>query len=554
MKYSNIIPKTLISVLILSFFLGTTYQANSKEADDEIIKLESGFENLTSLDYDNETLRILQSEPTTLDRSLSHDSTSNFILNNISEGLVSYDQDRKIVAGVADSYSLSADQLTYTFYLRKDAKWNDGSPVTAHDFVYSWQRLSEMSSNNESLLTAANIKNYKSILEGNATKEDLGVSAIDDYKLVVELEKPVPYFLSLLTSPNFAPIKEEMVITSGDRYGTDLSHIAYNGPYRIEKWYEGQYLLLTKNPHYWGSEFIDIENIKIIAPPLYGYDAFLKNELDTTTLFYNDFITAYFSGLSPIATKNDAIFYLKFNQNDDVLKNANVRKAIALGFDNSYIVNKTEIGHPANYYIPSGFFKDNDGNDFRQDNVEFLNYDKNLARKYWNKAQTELSIETYTLELLTFDNIISLNIADYIKDELENNLPGLIVNIVQQPFDVKLDLEKTGQYACSIGGWGMDYNDPLSYLEIFSSNSTSNDVNYSNPKYDTIIQTLLSSVTYNQGERWELFRLAEKQLLQEDAVIKPIYQAGTYYLVKPNIKNLIQEYGMNDSLKFVIIE
>ncbi|WP_105616645.1 peptide ABC transporter substrate-binding protein [Vallitalea okinawensis] len=554
MKFRRIFTKTLVTVLTLSIFLGGNIQVSSKESSRDIIRVDSGFENLNQSLEDDERLYLQKGEPSTLDINKGYDSATRFILNNVSEGLFSYDHNRRIVAGVADSYSLSEDQLSYTFYLRKDAKWNDGSPVTAHDFVYSWQRLCDFEDQAKALLTAANIKNYKNVLEGKSPKEDLGIKAIDDYTLVVELENPVPYFLSLLTQHNFAPIKKDMVIASGDKYGTDLEYIAYNGPYIISDWDKGNYLLLTKNPYYWGSEFIDVENINVLVYIKYGYDAFLYNIIDTTKLYYDDYVKAYMYGLTPISTKNDAMFYLKFNQNDTLLQNENARRAIALGFDNSYITELTQTGHAANYYVPSGFFKDEDGVDFRQNNNEFLQYNEDLALKFWDQAKSELGIQTYTMELLTFNTYLSQFIAIYIKEELEDNLPGLTVNIVQQPSDIKQELENTGQYTCSFAGWGMDYNDPLSYLEIFSSNSPYNDVDYNSPLYDTIIQLAQSSSALDEDEKWELLKAAETLLLQEDVVIKPIYQQGNYYLVMDHIKNLIQDYGMNDSLKFVIIE
>ncbi|WP_105616653.1 peptide ABC transporter substrate-binding protein [Vallitalea okinawensis] len=554
MKLNRLIIRTLTIIFILNIFIGSAFQVNARETEVNIIELKSGFDNLNTSYDDNETLRILESRAVVLDPHEAIYSSPNLVLSNISEGLVTYDVNKRIVGGVAESYSLSRDRLTYTFYLRKNAKWNDGTPVTAHDFVYSWQRLSQTGTYRDYLLGTAQIKNYEAILEGTASKEDLGVKALDDHTLVVELEQPVSYLLSLMTLPSFAPIREDMVIAANGNYGKNFDYLAYNGPYMVKSWYSYDHFLLTKNPHYWGNQHIDIENIKVITSEPDGYESFLNNEIDVAEILYEQSINASKYGLTATKTNNGSIFYLNFNQKDALLKNSNARKAIVYGLDSSYIPQIKQSWISANYYIPSSFFKDSNGFDFRRPHNEFLLYNKDLALEYWNTAKSQLGIQSYTMELLTFDSNLSQAIAEYIKEELEQNLPGLTVKIVPVTFTEKLDLQSRGKYSSSFSGWGMDYNDPLAYLEVYTSTSVNNDVNYSSSFYDTLIKLASSSSILSEDIRLRLLKMAEKELLLKDAVIKPLYETGDYYLVKDNVKNLIHDYGINQSIKFVIIE
>lgn len=207
--------------------------------------------------FTKEGLKVLrtmtQSNVQLLDTGLAQDTISFEVLSNVMEGLVTMDQKGKLAPGVAASWTVGEDGLTYTFKLRRDAKWSNGTRVTAGDFVYAWQRLvnPETASPYQFILGTAQIAGYKAIIEGTASPETLGVVAIDDYTLRVKLENPVPYFLDLMRFAAFYPVSKDFVAYQGAQYGKTAESTLYNGPFVMNQWDNGYGYVLARNSHYW---------------------------------------------------------------------------------------------------------------------------------------------------------------------------------------------------------------------------------------------------------------------------------------------------------------
>ncbi|MGM9987457.1 MAG: ABC transporter substrate-binding protein, partial [Bacillaceae bacterium] len=205
--------------------------------------------------------------------------------------------------------------------------------------------------------------------------------------------------------------------------------------------------------------------------------------------------------------------------------------------------------------VPKGFVKDPSGVDFRDANKDLVAGTKDDAKKYWEQGLKEIGKDKVTLELLNSDSEVAKKIGEYIKEQLQNNLPGLTVNIKQQPFKQKLDLETKLDYDFSMGGWGPDYPDPMTFLDMFVTDGGHNQMAYSNPEFDKLISDAKTTLVPDQQKRWEALLQAEKILIEKDQAISPIYQRGATYLQKPYVKNVVDySFGPDWLFKSVYIE
>ncbi|MBL1229588.1 peptide ABC transporter substrate-binding protein [Enterococcus sp. BWB1-3] len=227
-------------------------------------------------------------EISSMDSGNALDGGSFIAITQVMEGLFNLDADDSIIPGVAEELpEISEDGLTYTLKLRKNAKWSNGMNVTAHDFVYAWQRVVDANYASPSSFLLMDIKNAEAILGGVKQPEELGVSAPDDYTLIVELEAPVAYFTSVMTFPTWFPLNESYVNEQGDNYGIDANHLLYNGPYVLENWEHGnQKWTYSKNDLYWNSKQSNVDkvNIQVVKETNLAVDLYENNELDRAVL------------------------------------------------------------------------------------------------------------------------------------------------------------------------------------------------------------------------------------------------------------------------------
>lgn len=227
-----------------------------------------------------QVLNLLETqEIPTLDPALATDEVSFIVLNNVMEGLYRLGKDNKPVPGVAESYEVSQDGKVYTFKLRKDAKWSNGDPVTAHDFVFAWRRVLDPKTASEYAYIMYDIKNAEEINQGKLPVDQLGVKALDDYTLQVELKNPVPYFVSLTVFSSFMPQNEKFVKSQGEKYGLEANTTLYNGPFVLSEWKHEQGWTYKKNPNYWDKDNVKLEtiNVKVVKDTATAVNGTVKN-------------------------------------------------------------------------------------------------------------------------------------------------------------------------------------------------------------------------------------------------------------------------------------
>ncbi|PFR26666.1 peptide ABC transporter substrate-binding protein [Bacillus cereus] len=500
------------------------------------------------------------SEIPSMDSTKATDAVSFNVMNNVMEGLYRLDKDNKATPGVAESYKKSDDGKKYTFKLNKNAKWSNGDPVTAKDFVFSWKRAIDKNTAAEYAYIMFDLKNAKAINEGKAELDTLGVKAVDDNTLEVELENPVPYFVELTSFGTFYPLNEKFMKEKGDKFGLEADTTLYNGPFTLSEWKHEEGWKMKKNAQYWDNKTVKLEeiNVNVVKDTGTRINLYETGAIDRTGLV-SEFVDKYKSSPEFYTQKTPSTFFLRLNQKrggqDTVLKNKDLRKAIAMAYDKKGLANVilNDGSVPAGYLVPAEFAKSPDGKDFRKENGEGIKTDAKKAKEHWEKAKKELGKDAVTVELLNYDSENAKKVGEFLKAQLEQNLPGLTVNLKNQPFKQKLDLETKQDYDLSYAGWGPDYLDPMTFIDMFVTNGSHNQTGYSNPEYDKLVEQGKGELLSKPKERWEALLKAEKILL-DDVAIAPLYQRGDSIVQKPKVKGIAKHpVGGDYSYKWAYI-
>ncbi|TDT84774.1 MULTISPECIES: peptide ABC transporter substrate-binding protein [Bacillus] len=498
-------------------------------------------ENKSDKEAKKQVLNVTVSEEIpSLDTVKTMDGTSAHVMQNIFEGLYVLDDQDQPIPAVAKSFKRSEDGKKYTFDLRKDAKWSNGDSVTANDFMFAWKRAINPETASQYAYMLFYVKNAKEINKGTVPLAELGVKVINDYKLEVELEQPIPYFLQLLALPIYLPQHESFLKEQGKNYALEPSNLIYNGPFVLEKWKHEQEFQLKKNATYWDEKKVKLDeiNFQIVKDTMTAVNLYEAGNLDRVPI-NSQFVDKYKGDKELHMSSEPAIAMLRFNEKNSALANKKVRQAI------SFALNKEDfVAHfinngakPATGLVPVGHINEETGKDFREENGNLSLYDVQSAKKIWEEAKKELGVEQVNLEFLTFEQDNAKRMAEYIKGDLEKNLQGLTIQIKQQPFKQKLQLEQTGDYDITMANWGPDYKDPISYLELFTTGNQNNKMNYSNRHYDELIKKAKSDLVLDQKKRWEALQEAERILLG-DAAVAPLYQMGSAYVQKDYVRGI----------------
>ncbi len=495
---------------------------------------------------------------TTMSSLGSVDALAVTAMNSVFEGLYRIGPENTPVPGMAESHEVSEDGTVYTFKIRKDAVWSNGSPVTAHDFEYAWKRA--INPETQAIYSylmldiknAANVQTEEDPLYGKV--EEIGIKALNDETLEVQLNAPIPYFISLTTYAPFFPLNEEFTESQGDQYALEAANMIYNGPFQMESWQHGQGWTFVKNESYWDKDTVKLTKItqKIVKDTATAVNLYEASEIDTAELS-SEYVAQYKDSPEYSTFLKPNTYFIRINHENQYLANQNIRKAIDLAWDKQgfadVILQDGSI--PAYYLVPQGLSTDDKGNDFRDGNGDMNKTDIELAKELWATGKKELGVDQVKLEFLTYDRAESKKAAEFIKNQLETNLEGLELTINMQPNKQKLALEGAVDFDLDYGGWGPDYQDPMTYIELFESTAYYNQSNYKNEKVDALIKQ--AKTTSDVMERWELMQQAEK-LMMEDVAFAPTFQKGLSRLTKPYVKNLYEHpFSADISYKWVEI-
>lgn len=478
---------------------------------------------------------------TTMDAQVATDGNSFIMQTMAMAGLTMLDKDEQIVPDMAESWDVSDDGLTYTFHLR-DAKWSNGDPVQADDFVFGFQRLTDpaLASEYNYLASTVAITNAGDVISGAKPVTELGVEAKDEKTFVVHLDKPVPFFLGLMAFPSFFPCNRKYYESVGDQYALSIDTMLYNGPYTMTDWQAGNQYTFTKNDDYWDADSIATKNVtfRFVQDTQSAMLSYQQGELDVVKLVgeqvdqYKD-TEGYTTRLSAYSWRLD------YNFADTTVQNLNLRKAISLAIDRDAIgesvLKDGSIG--AKGYIPEQFAYGPDGTDYRETVGTLTKFDPKAASEAYEAAKKELGGDA-TIELLFEDSEASKAVAENIQQMLQTNLPGITVNLNSKTKKTRLQLMNDKQYQIGLTRWGPDYADPQTYLDIYKSDIPGYNKAYSNAKFDALMNAAEDTDANDPAKRWQDMIDAEKLLVTEDYAVTPVYQNGGAMMVNPSVSGI----------------
>lgn len=529
-------------LVLFSILIGTALAgcSSSSGGDKEV----SSADNET--DTEQEINLISNDSIPTMDPHMGTDVISFEFIGASNEGLYRLGDDLEIEPGMAMDHEVSEDGLTWTFNLREDAKWANGDPVTANDFVYAWRRAVNPDTGSEygPYLMDGVIKNATAVSNGEKSVDELGVEADGDHTLVVTLEKPTPYFESLTTRSTFMPLNEEFVEEQGDDFATSDDNLLSNGPFLMTNWEStSDSWTLEKNPDYWDEEAVSLEkiNFNVIKDPQTGVDLYESGEVDRTDLT-SDFVDQYSVQDDFVVTPETSLYYLKLNQTEsEALANVNIRKALSKAIDKQALVDEllNDGSLESNGFVPQDFAKQPETEeDFRDINGDLLTFDTEEAQELWEKGLEEIDEKELELEILSGDTETSKTLGEYLANQMETNLPGLSVSLKQVPFEQRIDLDNNMDYQIQIAGWGPSYLDLYTWMDLWLTDGQNNKMGYSNEKYDELVMSTVDELALDPEKRFDAFLEAEK-ILAEDVPVVPLYQNGRSQLIDPKIDGII---------------
>ncbi|EOZ3809540.1 oligopeptide ABC transporter substrate-binding protein OppA [Citrobacter youngae] len=455
------------------------------------------------------------------------------ISRDLFEGLLISDVDGKPSPGVADKWE-NKDFKVWTFHLRKDAKWSDGTPVTAQDFVYSWQRLANpnTASPYASYLQYGHIVNIDDIIAGKKPVTDLGVKAIDDHTFEVTLSEPVPYFYKLLVHSSLSPVPKAVVEKFGEKW-TQPANIVSNGSYKLKDWVVNERIVLERNTHYWDNAKTIINQVTYlpISSEVTDVNRYRSGEIDMT---YNNMPIELFQKLKkeiPNEVHVDpylCTYYYEINNQKAPFNDVRVRTALKLALDRDIIVNKVKNQGdlPAYSFTPPY----TDGAKLVE--PEWFKWSQEKRNEEAKKLLAEAGFSAekpLTFDLLYNTSDLHKKLAIAAASIWKKNL-GANVKLENQEWKTFLDTRHQGNYDVSRAGWCADYNEPTSFLNMVLSDSSNNTVHYKSPAFDKLIADTLKAT--DDAQRSELYSQAE-QLLDKDSAIVPVFYYVNARLVKP---------------------
>ncbi|RYM55719.1 ABC transporter substrate-binding protein [Serratia proteamaculans] len=459
---------------------------------------------------------------------------SNIILNLL-EGLVSTDANGHVVPAAATNWE-NQDFKTWTFHLRPDAVWSDGSPVIAQDFVYSWQRLADpkIGSPYASYLQYAKIENTDAILTGKQSPQTLGVKAIDDKTLQVSLSEPVPYFISMLSHTSLKPVKRSVVEKFGDKWTLPANYVG-NGAYRLKDWVVNERIVLERSPTYWNNKktVIDQATFLPISSEVSDVNRFRSGEIDITNSAIPPNLFAKMKSEIPEQLHVNpylCTFYYEINNQRAPFTDARVRAAVKLTLDRDIIANKI-MGQgqiPAYSFTPTF----TDGAKFTA--PEWAGWSQEQRNTEAKKLLAEAGFTAakplkFTLLYNTSDQNKQQAIAA--ASMWKKNL-GADVTLRNQEWKTSLESRHQGQYDVARATWCGDYNEPSAFLNLLISNSSINTIFYKSPAFDALMASTLKAP--DEAARAALYQQAETQL-DKDSALVPVYYRISARLIRPSV-------------------
>jgi len=498
------------------------------------------------------------SEPQGIDPHIVTGVPEHHILISLCEGLTIPNPNPKgsdgYIPGTAESWSISDDGKEYIFKLNKNAKWSNGDPVTADDFVWSWKRI----------LTASLGSQYPDMLyylvgayeyhNGQIDNfDEVGVKAIDTHTLKVNLKNPTPFFIGLLSHYSTWPVHKETVLKHGDiddRNGewTRPGNFVCNGPFQLKTWELNNKIVVEKNPHYYDASMVRLNEIHYypVSNVMTEDRMFRAGQLHLTSSMPTQKCPIYIEEKNPNLKIDPYMgtYFYRINTENETLNDVRVRKALAYSIDRQLLVDKvTQCGQiPAYSFTPPG------SNGY-QPSTE-IPYDPVLAKQLLAEAGYSSDNPFPKLEILFNTNEGHRKVALAIQQMWQNEL-GIEVELVNQDWKVYLSREMVGDFQISRAGWIGDYEDPNTFLDLMRPNRGNNKTGWENMEFDALVEE--ANTINDQEKRYELLNEAEKILIDNMPII-PLYTYVRVYQLSPDVKGFNPHILDHHHPKFIYLE
>ena len=484
--------------------------------------------------------------PETIDPALNSTSDGSCMIIHMSEGLLKTDQNNETVPGIAESYEVSDDGLTYTFHLRDGLKWSDGSDLTADDLVYTWKRVADP-------MTAApyayDLLNYvkgwsEATDESNPDIDALGVSAPDPSTFVVELSIPCTFFDKICAFAVMMPVQQAAVET-GDDWATNPATYISDGPYKLAEYTPGDVIVMEKNENYWDAENITFDKITwhLIEDDNAAYAAYQDGTLDFCYAVPTEEITGLTGSDEFYTDAMMGTYYLNFNNQKAPFDDVRVREALSLAIDRDYVANTIMLGtySPAKNFVGPGVSDAEEGSSFEEvttstygDHFNTSDYESDLA-----KAKELLAEAGYPngegfpeIRYATNDSGFHKPVAEYLQSVWKDEL-GITMNIDIQEWNTFSADRRAGNFDVARNGWVYDWDDPSNMINLLETSNGNNDGKFSDEEFDKLVDAARN--TTDSAEHYDLLHQAE-QVLLEDAGCAPVAYYNDFWMQKTNLK------------------
>ncbi|HEX9059668.1 MAG TPA: peptide ABC transporter substrate-binding protein [Clostridia bacterium] len=491
---------------------------------------------------DQNLVAALQFGIKTLDPAFLRLLNEQYVACNLWEGLVRKNINGLIEPGIAKSWKVSKDGLKYTFYLRENAYWSDGKPVTAYHFEYAWKRALDPKRDSAVVFMMYFLKNAQAYNKNKAKIDDIGVKALDKFTLEVTLESPTPYFLEILNYHTYYPVRPDVVEI--DQYSWDKkpNMCISNGPFSLFDWNNNKEIKTIKNPYYWDKNNVKLDSVTFLIERRDERDIwsnYLEGKVDFGYVFPPEIDIS-----KEISTKKNNVisdtalstYYLCLNSRNKPFDNIKVRQAFELALNRDKIVKmRKKAEKVATGFVPPGIKDIEPGSDFRLKGGDFM--DKEFTADNISKAKTLLKEAGYS-NIKDFPTVVilarGLETAKYIEDDLEKNL-GINVEVDVCKEDLYSQKKDTGEFDIILSDWIADFADPINFLGFLSSEKAFKGIFPS--EYYSLVEK--ATTVADNPLRLNLLHNAEKILMNSYTLIPVLYENDSYYL-KPYVKNFVK--------------
>lgn len=482
-------------------------------------------------------------EPTGLNTLTSTYAFEFSLFKHMYENLVTLDDDDNTVPGAAESWDYDEDTLTYTFHLRKDGVWTNGDPVTAKDFEFAWSQALNPDVASDYAYFLYFIKNAEKYFNGEVAWDEVGVKVVDDYTLEVTMEQPTPYALFLFSFGTLAPINQRFYEAVGaDLYSTEAQYFCTNGPFALTEWSHNDKIVMQKNDAWHGAADVEVEEIdwKIITDANAALSSFLAGDLDMVGLDTGELIKQAEAAGATIQSYTDGTsFYIYFNNNDQYLSNVNLRRALFNAIDEQKEIDTVwqNDNEPMTSFTAPGVSA-TDGTSFAGKVGELYapSRDQEKAKEYLATALSELGCTvdelSAHLSIDCGDSATSIAEASFYQEQWRQVL-GIEVTVNSMITKQGSQNRKTGNYVMSITGWGPDYNDPNTFLDLWVTDGGNNQTGFSNERYDELIDLAAKETDL---EKRESYFIECEQIIADQLPIGPAFWRAPSYACSDKIK------------------